>query len=411
MPDKQNDSLPDTSTQAVRLHAVGNRIDVSEAQTEQTFVRELERIVALAAPNLARERPNLVALGELLGLPLALVGPSGFLSRKMHSSNMAISMLAPGYAARMVYYRRRYPKISLVRALLLSLTDVMYRPFVTTLSRLAAYYHIYLSATTLTPHVRLSTEQRDIQHFGSRCEASVYLPEDECVYNTGFLWGPDGTLLGTTDKVFITSSEKETLDITAGKLDQVAVFDTEIGRIGMAISLDAFTPDYMRRLDDLRACIVIQNDANDQPWAAPSKTWDWQPQEWLNAVLGSIQADYPHIHYNVCPMQVGNFFDVTFDGQSTITMKSESTPDPACNFVGCEGFVHTVTGAAMQGTILAMSPWIIADPGKTNSALSLAERRTLLSWVGKQHLPGKRHANRYPETAIWADVEVSRRTR
>src|SRR6266567_6228862 len=251
-----HDVQSDTTTRPARLIAVGNRINLQAAATEQTFVAELERIVGLAVPHLAKDGLNLVVLGEILGLPLAMTGKRGYLSRLMHTSNVAISMLALAYGRRMIYYRRLYPGISLVRSLLLSLSDVLYRPFVSTLSRLAARHSVYLSASTITPHVQCSTSTIDISHFGRRHSGKFFLPDGPGVYNTGFLWGPDGSLVGTTDKVFLTDNEKATLDLTAGNLDSVQVFETEIGKIGIAISLDAFTPQYLQRLDSLGACIV-----------------------------------------------------------------------------------------------------------------------------------------------------------
>jgi hypothetical protein len=395
-----------SETQPARLIAISNRISLQASATEQSFATELERIVGMAVPHLATDRPNLVALGEILGLPLALCGKRGYLSRLMHTSNVAISMLALGYGRRMIHYRRLYAGISLVRSLLLSRSDIMYRPFVSTLSRLAARHSVYLSASTIAPHVQCSTSTIDISHFGRRHSGKVFLPDGPGVYNTGFLWGPDGGLIGTTDKISLTDNEKATLDLTPGDLDSVEVFETEIGNIGIAISLDAFTPEYLHQLDSLGACVVIQNNANDQLWAAPSKTSDWQPQEWLNSVLGSVQEDYPHLHYNICPMQVGNFFDLTFDGQSTITKKSEHDPDPCCNFVGNEGFVHTVTGKIMKGDILAVAPWVIEDPGRSTPGMSLTERRKALEQIAHQLLPGGSRANQYPESVIWADVDI-----
>src|SRR6266702_1077649 len=93
-------------TRPVRLIAVANRINLKAAVTEQSFSAELERIVGMALPHLARDRPNLVVLGEVLGLPLALAGKRGYLPRLMHTSNVALSALALGYARRMLYYRR-----------------------------------------------------------------------------------------------------------------------------------------------------------------------------------------------------------------------------------------------------------------------------------------------------------------
>src|SRR5947209_15172392 len=94
-----------SETRPARFIAVGNRINLQAVSTEYSFVAELDRIVGLARPHLAKDRPNLVVLGEDLGLPLALAGKRGYLSRLMHTSNVAISMLALGYRRRMIYYR------------------------------------------------------------------------------------------------------------------------------------------------------------------------------------------------------------------------------------------------------------------------------------------------------------------
>src|SRR6266702_7578507 len=154
-----------TETRPARFIAVGNLINLSAASSEHSFSAELERIVGLAVPHLAQDRPNLVVLGEVLGLPLALTGKRGYLSRHMHTSNVAIGMLALGYGRRMIHYRRLYAGISLVRSLLLSMSDVMYRPFASTLSRLAARHSVYLLASSITPHVLCSTSTVDISHF------------------------------------------------------------------------------------------------------------------------------------------------------------------------------------------------------------------------------------------------------
>ena len=395
-----------SGTRPARLIAVGNRISLQAAITEESFSAELERIVGQAVQHLAQDRPNLVVLGEELGLPLALCGRRGYIPRRMHTANVAISMLALAYARRIFHYRRLYPGISTLRALHLSLTDVMYRPFATTLSRLAARYSLYLTACTNVARAHCSTSTVDISHFGRRNSGKVFLPNGPDVYNTSFLWGPDGNLIGRTEKVFLTESEKTILDLTPGDLDQVNPFDTEMGKVGIAINQDAITCEYLRKLDSQGTRIVIQQYANGRPWAASCKNWEWRPQEWLNSVLGSLQDDYPNLYFNVCPMQVGNFFDVTFDGQSSITKKSDHEPDPQCNFVGNDGFVHTVTGKKLKGEFLAMAPWIVEDPVKSDPGKSVAERRALLEQVGTQLLPGASQANQYRESVIYADVDV-----
>ncbi|MGE5335411.1 MAG: nitrilase-related carbon-nitrogen hydrolase, partial [Nitrososphaerota archaeon] len=280
-------------------------------------------------------------------------------------------------------------------------------PFAETLSRLAARYHTYLVATTLAPQVRHSDDPRDIARWGSRGARSVYLPAGPEVYNAALVFGPDGALLERVNKVYLTSNERDMLDLTPGDLVDVRAIPTAAGCLGVAISLDAFTPDYLRHLDALGVEIVLQPDANDQPWAAPSKTWDWQPAEWLNSVLGSIQPIYPHLRYNICAMQTGNLFDITFDGQSSITARdADPSARPGGAFVGVDEAVHTVSGVPLTGGFLAVAPWVMVDPVVVEPRLTLAERRERLAALGRELLPGGGQANRYRETAIWADLPV-----
>jgi len=397
----------------VRAVAVGNRISVSAAESEASYVAEVERIVGLAAPHFAPDRPNLLTLTELLGSPAALVGARGALARRARTAQLALGLLAAAYAPRILRIRRRWPGVSLARALLLARADALYRPLAETLARLATTYHTHIVATTLAPRLRRSTDPREIAAWGAVGASTVYIPTGPEVYNAALVFGPDGALLGRVDKVFLTRSEIATLDLTPGRLEDVRVMATEAGWLGVAISLDAFTPAYLRRLAEQGAEIVVQPDANDQPWAAPSVTSDWQPDEWLGSVLGSIQPIYPSLRYNVCAMQTGNFFDIVFDGQSSITARdmappTDGRPDPARTFVGVAEQRHTATGEALVGGFVALAPWVAPDPAVADATLTLADRRARLMARGRALARGGAHANEYRESIIWADLRLNR---
>jgi predicted amidohydrolase len=352
-----------------------------------------------------------LVLGEMLGLPAAFAGQRALLARRAATARTAMAEMAAGLLPRMMRCRQMWPGISLPRALLLAATDALYRPFAETLSRLAAQYRTHLVATTLAPRVHRSDDPRDIARWGRRGAPAVYLPAGREVYNAALVFGPDGDLLQRVNKVYLTSREREILDLTPGLLSDARVIPTAAGRLGVAISLDAFTPDYLRHLDAQGVEVVLQPDANDQPWAAPSKTCEWQPAEWLNAVLGSIQPLYPHLRYNVCAMQTGNLFDITFDGQSSITARdAPALSRPGSAFVGVDEAVHTVTGVPLVGGFLAIAPWVIIDPVAVEPRLTLSERRARLAALGRELLPGGGQANRYRETAIWADLSVTTAT-
>ena len=398
----------------VRAVAVGNRISVAAAATEARWTAELERVASLAAPHLASDRPNVLVLGEVLGLPGALAGPRGVFARRARHAQTALTLLALALLPRVLACRRRWPGISLRRALLLASTDALYRPFAETLARMARRYSTHIVATTLAPRVRRSDDPRDVARWGRRGLDHVYVPTGPHVYNAALVFSPDGDLLGRVDKVFLTESEIATLDLTPGRLDEVRVMATAAGRLGVAISLDAFTPEYLHHLDAQGAQIVVQPDANDQLWAAPSKTHDWQPAEWLNSVLGSIQPAYVHLCHNVCAMQTGNFFDISFDGQSTITTRDSTLPDPADRergFVGVDDYRDTRTQEPLSGRMLAVAPWVVADPIEEYPDLTLGKRRERLAAVARELRPGGSRAGQYRESVIWADLRLPDGTR
>lgn len=191
-------------TTLVRAVAVGNRITLPA--TEQAFVAELERIVGLGARYLAPSRPNVLVLGEVLGLPAAFSGQRALLARRASTARLAMTELAVGLAPRLLRCRSLWPGISLPRALLLAATDALYRPFVETLARLATRHHTYLVATTLAPGVRRSDDPHDIARWGARGARTVYLPTGPEVYNAALVFGPDGALLERVNKVYLTAA-------------------------------------------------------------------------------------------------------------------------------------------------------------------------------------------------------------
>ena len=399
---------PSQGSTMLRAIAVGNRINLAAAATEASYCAELERIVELAVPHLAPDGgPNLLVLTEMLGLPAALTGPQGDLARRAPTASAALTLLALAWLPRILRIRRRWPGVSLARALLLARADALYRPIATMLSRLAATHSTHIVATTLVPHGHYSSDPAEIARWGCPGAACVFLPDAQEVYNAALVFGPNGHLLERIDKVYLTHSERAVLDLTPGKLADVRVVPTIAGRLGIAISLDAFTPSYLRHLDAQAAEIVVQPDANDQLWAAPSATCHWQPAEWLNSVLGSIQPQYPHLRYNICAMQTGNFFDLPFDGQSSITARYwGSNVTPTLTFIGVDDHRHTVTGESLIGSFVALAPWVTPDPIAGNPALTLPERRERLHETARSLLPNHANANAYRESVVWADLPI-----
>jgi hypothetical protein len=432
----------------IRVIAVGNKIDFAAYETMATWRAEVDRIFdTFVRPHLATTRPNLVVLTEDFGLPTGLIGSRGAASRAAKDADplTALAHLFVAYGPQAAYYSDHFALPGsgiqpLARALTLALTDQLWRPFGPVLSAKARQLGVWLvAATNVAPIVR-STDPEQVAFFGDvddPARTDVFLPAGIDVYNTAFLWGPDGTLVGRTRKVFLTPPEEELLNLSHGALDDVSVFDTPAGRLGIAISKDAFVPDYVHRLDDLGATLVLQPDANPGLWATPPADV-WQPDEWTTSVLGMLRPDLPNLTYNACPMMTGNFFPGTldasgfptgilFDGQSTITRRTSRPPRRA--FVAmAPADTLAAFGFPLRGEFAAVSPWAFPDPrelgsrrelealaarcrtmapsGRRPRSLTLDERRDILGTCARTMLPGGANADGYRESVVAADLAV-----
>ena len=437
--------------QRVHVIVVGNKLDFAAYESFATWQAEVDRIFRdLVRPRLRKRVPNLVVLTEDFGLPAALIGSRGAAARAARDADplTALTNLFITYGAQAGYYSANFTLPGtglqpLARALELALTDTLTRAFLPPLAAAARAHGVYLVACTNVAPSVLSTDAADVSFFGdidNPARTDVYLPVGIDTYNTAFFWGPDGELIGTTRKVNLTAPEIDLLNLSNGALEDVQAFDTPIGRIGIAISLDAFIPDYVQRLNDLGAVLVVQPDANPGQWAnavGEPNPDSWQPDEWLDSIMGMLADEYPNIYYNATSMMTGGFFPgvldasgnptgIVFDGQSTITRRAHRPPR--------RDFVATLPGDAIRlfgtkpliGEFVALSPWAFPDPGTLATpralddllaqcgssvprgsdpqTLSLADRQRILIECADTLMPGGRNAGAYRESVIAADL-------
>lgn len=343
--------------------------------TPAAFRAWLARQLALCEPHLRPGANNLVVLTEYNGLPLALLNNSWAARAPTFTAAMARLSLRPGVAAAALRYRTPPP-----RALMLAQARRNVGLYLSVLSDLARRYRVTLvSGSIPSPHWKLARGR--------------LRPAGRAVYNTTFVFGPGGELLGSADKVHLTPLEgPAALDLSPGSLDDLRAIPTPAGSLGVAISLDAFRDDVLERLSSQGVTVLTQPDANPGPWTDPEglppdpdNVRD-QPIAWLESAWRA--ASFGSIRYVVNPMAVGNLFDVSFDGQSAITARAEEAPEPRA---------YALT--TPRPGFLVLAPWPPEHPG--------ASRAELLA-AGAALAAGSGHAteNRYLETVLWADLEV-----
>ncbi len=141
---------------------------------------------------------------------------------------------------------------------------------------------------------------------------SFLLPEGDKVVNRSFLYGPDGKLIGTQDKVHLMPLEAE-WGISAG--GGFELFETAAGKIAVPVCMDATFYETFRILELKGAEIVILPIANPEPY-----------NYWL-----ALRGIWPRVQecplYGIKSALVGNLLGFEFTGRAGIFAPVELTPD------------------------------------------------------------------------------------
>ncbi len=214
-----------------------------------------------------------------------------------------------------------------VSSIFLALTDTFVRDFYNLFSSLSREYSVYTLACN------------NMSRFSKRGGEWDFL--ETKVFNTAFVFDSSGELRFSQDKVFLTPMEFD-LGISGGDISSVSTFDVGGKRVGIAISLDAFVPRYISRLEE--ADMIIQPDANPVKWNSTLSNGRWQPEEWMDSAYYIAQR-MDRVRNVINPMMVGDLLDIRFEGQSSITKKAEEG-DERMGYVGnipSSGF-HSVFG-------------------------------------------------------------------
>jgi predicted amidohydrolase len=442
----------------VRVFAVGHKLELRYADTYQNFhdkmfalvdgqhVRRDELVQAGVDDVASHVRPSdphapelvLVNFPEDVGLVAELIGTRGATARRAASyaggAQGAFFLLIQNYHSQIQYYTDLFPGQQPVRYLLLAETDTTYRAVYETFRDVARAHGVYLTATfNAAPARRIDAAEepelvallRDPDEAHTRDYA--YVAVSPRVFNTTFIFDPEGNVLvsqpdgtvvrspaetggvlrGSLNKAYLTEAEEDTLPLAFGRVQDLDVVDTPVGRLASVISKDAWMIDVNDRYDAKGAQLILQPEAFSE-WAYVAAPW--QPDGFKAGGFAQVQRN-PSFLYNVAACMVGNLAEVTFDGQSALMAKRrKGTPIP----LGAES---AWIGQNPDSGLLRIAPWILEDPGVSDPLLPLTQRRVVLADAGAHLLPGAKPGcasataygactNGYRESVIYDDVEV-----
>ena len=442
----------------VRVFAVGSKLEIRYADTYQNFHDKMFALfdgqhprrgelvqtgVDDIASHLQPADPGapdlaLVNFPEDVGLVAGLIGSRGAVARRatIHNggSTAAFGALILKYDPQIQYYLKQFPGQLPVRYLLLAETDTFYRAFYETFRDLARTYHVYLTATVnVAPARRVeAADQPDLVALlrdpdEAQTRDYAYVAQSAQVVNTTFIFDPDGSVLialpdgrvvrspdetggllrGSLNKAYLTEVEEDTLPLAFGRVQDLDVVDTPVGRLASVISKDAWMIDVNDRYEAKGANLILQPEAFSE-WAYVAAPW--QPDGYKAGGFAQVQRN-PSFLYNVAPCMTGNLIDVTFDGQSSVIGKRRKGASPSL------GPQTAWIGQNPDSGFVSIAPWIMDDPGIGDATLTLAERRGVLAAAGAHLLPGATPKcvsttdfgaceGGYRESVIRADVEL-----
>lgn len=396
-PDRTQCNLVFSDEGDVRVFVVGHRFSLADADSYDAFEASFRRDMARIAPCLSRRRPNLVTFPEDAGLVAWFIGRRALLARNASTSGDAFNAIYAGYYRPSDYYRTVFPGISPARALTLALSDVAWRAMDRTFGGIARTYGVWVITSANLP----VSERRDPSDPRAALLRDPDVPAHEPFYvartsecfNTALLYAPDGNLVQRVNKVYLTDIEEQLLNLSNGRLDELNVFELPFGRVGAAISRDAFYPPFVQRMEDMGVELVVQPEAFSG-WVNEPTAPDWLPD--VITVSGwAMTQKYRGLRYSVAPMLTGNLFETFFDGQVWITEKATPDMTPL-------GFV----GSSRQRGFRAIGPWAYPDPIERDPSLTIAERRQRLRTMASALRPrsGSPDEGRYAESVIAADL-------
>lgn len=268
-----------------------------------------ERMVALARAAVAEagERPRLVVFPELIGLPLLLTAAGDDEAVRAPDVVSALSRLARRDAGRWLLTAWRTRRLG---------ASALYGTYAVAAFRM--WHDAFAAAARASGAVVVagSAFVPDVDEEPSR----GWFVRDPSVNNATLTFAPSGRLLARTAKIHLMPGAEQRAGLRCGRLDDLQVVATAVGRVGVAVCLDGFHERVLSTLDGRGAQVVVQPSANDADWERP-----WPPgpdrsegEAWFDDGLRARIQARASLRYGVNAMLVGDVLGLRPRGRSSI---------------------------------------------------------------------------------------------
>jgi predicted amidohydrolase len=280
------------------LAAIQSKLEPEAYSSIAAFAAWIDEQCQTALGSRDPKQPALLAFPELLGLPLYF-----FLERKTDAQTVQQAALEFGREHwRGVLHHPSLSAVLLPRALL------VFQAFVQAFAGAARKHNSYIAAgSSFLPEI------------DNEAALGLHVTNPR-VQNVSYLFTPSGKLLSKTAKINLTQGLESRLGLHKARLEDWAVTQTKIGKIGTLICFDGFFDACIHKADSSGTQILLQPSANAAKWqgAWSADTNRIEGQEWVARGATARIQGCENIEVVLNPMLVGKLFDLEFEGCSSI---------------------------------------------------------------------------------------------
>jgi predicted amidohydrolase len=290
---------------------VQSKLESDAYISSQAFEAWILEQVRLALESRDSGETALVAFPELIGLPLFF-----YLNRKVSTNKVQAAALELVRDSWLQAFQLglQFQNFS-ASSFILPRATQLFEVFVQAFSSVAKQSNSYIAAgSSFLPGVEFEVAK------------GLHLADGQ-VQNVSFLFAPSGKILSRSPKLNLTAGLEKLVGLSRGRLEDLAVAITPLGRVTSLICYDGFFERALEKADSLGAQIIVQPSANAALWngAWSADANKIEGQEWLARGITHGIQERVNIRYALNPMMVGKLFDLVFEGRSSISANQSLT--------------------------------------------------------------------------------------